>query len=331
MAIKHWEFWPYRWVYLPIFIYYFLQAIRFRNAAWFSVVNPSMKYGGLFGYPKSKMLKSLPQDLIPAYIGIVPNENFDSVVKKLKQNHLDFPLILKPEIGERGQGIEKMNSILELRSFLSHIKQGYLIQEFSEYPEEYGIFCVQMAHSNLFTITSLTFKEFLKVKGDGTSSVRELLKENIRAAQYTPAIKAEILEYIPIKNSDYIVQSIGNHNRGTLFRDGNQLISKALTNRMNLLCNEIGGFRYGRFDIKTNSLEDLIAGKNSHIIELNGVASEPTHIYEPKNSWINGQKVLFQHWKYLVRIAKEEKDNGAQFEPMMLTFKDFFAYRRLIK
>jgi hypothetical protein len=331
MPFKHWEFWPYRWVYLPIIFYYCIQALRFRNPAWFSPVNSNMKYGGLFGYSKSEMLQSLPSKWVPPYFTIQRKEDFNSVLLKLQNSPFSFPIILKPEIGERGIGIEKINDTTELEVFLAHLKQDYIVQEFSSYSEEYGIFCIKQAKSNHFIISSLTYKEFLKVKGDGFSTVQQLLQQEARAAQYIPKIRVEMLNRIPHKNEDLLVQAIGNHNRGTLFRDGNHLISEGLIKRMNVLCNEIEGFRYGRFDIKTHSLAHLIEGKDSHIIELNGVASEPTHIYEPNNSWLNGQKELFRHWKFLVEITKEQKKLGVKFEPIILTFRDFFAYRRLIK
>ncbi len=133
MLFKHWEFWPYRWVYLPIFIYYFLQAIRFRNPAWFSVVNSNMKYGGLFGYSKSEMLQSLPQKWVPPYFCISNREHFSSVLQKLQKSPFDFPIILKPEIGERGIGIEKINTAEELKAFIQHINQDYIAQEFSSF------------------------------------------------------------------------------------------------------------------------------------------------------------------------------------------------------
>lgn len=290
-----------------------------------------MKYGGLFGYSKSEMLQSLPQEWVPPYFCISNREHFSSVLQKLQKSPFDFPIILKPEIGERGIGIEKINTAEELKAFIQHINQDYIAQEFSSFTEEYGIFCVRKADSKHFSITSLTYKEFLRVKGDGRSTVHDLLKKDPRARQYIPKISNKILQQIPEKEEDCLVQAIGNHNRGTLFRDGNHLISDDLTQRMNAICTQIEGFRYGRFDIKTHSLTDLVEGKNSHIIELNGVASEPTHIYEPNNSWVNGQKSLFEHWNYLVKITKEEKKSGASFEPIYLTFKEFFAYRRLIK
>ena len=95
------------------------------------------------------------------------------------------------------------------------------------------------------------------------------------------------------------------HNRGTMFLDGKELITKELEASFNKILDHIDGFNYGRLDIRYNSIEDLILGKNFSIIELNGAKSEPTHIYDPKHSFWYGQKEILRHQMILYKIIKQ--------------------------
>ena len=60
-------------------------------------------------------------------------------------------------------------------------------------------------------------------------------------------------------------------------------------------------------DIRYKSWEDLRQGKNFSIIELNGAGSEPTHIYDPKNSIFFAWKEIIRHLNILARISAFNK------------------------
>lgn len=89
------------------------------------------------------------------------------------------------------------------------------------------------------------------------------------------------------------------------FFDGENFITEKLESTFNSILNAIPGFYYGRLDIRFNSFEELEKGENFSIIELNGVKSEPTHIYDPKYSFWFGQKEIFKHQKIMVEIVKK--------------------------
>ncbi|MEQ1554586.1 MAG: hypothetical protein ABL929_10425, partial [Ferruginibacter sp.] len=56
-------------------------------------------------------------------------------------------------------------------------------------------------------------------------------------------------------------------------------------------------------DIMYSNWQELVAGKNLSIIELNGAGSEPTHIYDPKHSIFFAWKEIARHLKILYRIS----------------------------
>jgi hypothetical protein len=68
---------------------------------------------------------------------------------------------------------------------------------------------------------------------------------------------------------------------------------------------KIEGFYFGRLDIRFNTFAELEQGINFSIIELNGVKSEPSHIYDPKYSFLVGQREIFRHQKIIRKIVEQ--------------------------
>ncbi|MDP7061585.1 MAG: ArsC/Spx/MgsR family protein [Planctomycetota bacterium] len=59
------------------------------------------------------------------------------------------------------------------------------------------------------------------------------------------------------------------------------------------------------------SVEDLQAGRNIQVLELNGLTGEPAHIYDPQHSVFHAQRVLRQLWRDACNIAAANKKAGA--------------------
>ena len=53
-----------------------------------------------------------------------------------------------------------------------------------------------------------------------------------------------------------------------------------------------------------------MAGSNLKIIELNGVTSEATHIYDPKLSLFDAYRVLFRQWRIAFEIGDLNRGRG---------------------
>ena len=100
------------------------------------------------------------------------------------------------------------------------------------------------------------------------------------------------------KGEVVLLEPIGNHNRGTTFLDARHLM-ECVEEWVNALPN----FDYGRFDIKINNSDAFEQKKGIKIIEVNGVNSEPIHIYDPKYNIFKAYKDLFLHMKIIQQIA----------------------------
>jgi len=324
-----WEFWPFTWVYPIIYLRYWLWVLRFGRLDWFSSVNPGMVYGGLFGYDKSDILQRLPQIWVPEFERVEGPQTRTEVEVLLLRRGFSFPLIVKPEVGERGIGVQLVRTLDALVEVLERIQRPHLVQRFCPFEEEYGIFVIRHPGEERFRVESVCGKRFMEVEGDGVHTVEALLTADARNFRYLDRLDATELAYVPAAGARHRCQPIGNHNRGTVFLDYRDRMSPALVEQMNFLLKDFDGFHFGRFDLRAASWESLVEGRDFCIIELNGAASEPTHIYSPGFSFWEAQRTLGRYWSLMARIARQ---NGpAPHRPSSQFWADFKAYRRQVR
>jgi hypothetical protein len=301
----NYEYWPIWLFYIPIAIYIFWLAIKARSFTYFTTVNPGIKNSGIFNYSKYKILQDLPPSCTPRSILLNRGEK----ITKAPQGLL-YPIIAKPDMGERGKGVKLLYNDGELQSYMEHTAQDIILQEYIDLPSEAGIFYVRQPSEKKGTITSFTTKRYLSIIGDGQSTIRSLMSHDYRAKLQIRSQKKDFLAIIPRVGEYVKIEPIGNHNRGTKFINSNHLISKQLIDTFDQIASNVEGFYYGRFDLKYLNIEDLALGKNIKIVELNGINSEPTHIYDQSRGIISAYKDFFHHQKLLYEIAQENYKRG---------------------
>ena len=121
----------------------------------------------------------------------------------------------------------------------------------------------------------------------------------------------------------------GNHAQGCVFRDGSRLCTPELAARIDDISNKLTGFFIGRYDIRYSSEEDLRAGKNFQIIELNGAASEATSIYDPRNSIFSAYRTLFRQWDLVFAIGAANRKRGCTPTKLSLIWRKWREYSQV--
>jgi hypothetical protein len=314
--------------YIPVGIYGLILALKARSITYFTTVNPCMKYSGSLENSKSDYLKYLPESILPNTDKINKNISEEELRKIIKKKKFTFPILIKPDSGQRGVEIEKIKNFDVLLQFLKNAYRSYfLIQEFIDYPIELGILIAKSPNGVDRKITSITLKKFLSVKGNGKSTLKELVNNNLRASKRIKEFEVkfcsiwnEVLEV----NSEILLEPIGNHNRGTEFIDGNYLINNQLLEVIDRIASYIPHFYYGRIDMKVKSLEDLMEGKNIKILEVNGVNSEPSHIYDKNYNIIDAYKDLFHHMELIYDIGHQNRIRGEKMAPLKDILKGIY-------
>ncbi len=305
--LTKWEHWPTAMFYVPNLPYAFYLAFKAKHLTFFSAVNPAIKSSGNGTESKYETTMLIPEKYRPKSILVKPNSKFDTVLIKIKEQQIQFPLIAKPDIGFRGLLVKKIYSEAELKKYLTKYKINIIIQEFLDFENECGIFYHRNPQNNEGQITSLTLKRFLAVTGDGKSSLKELILSDERAKLYIDLfteIHKEKLVKIPKEKEIIKLTAIGNHSKGTQFLNGNHLINESLTKTFDKLSVAIPGWYYGRIDLKYNCFSSLEKGIDFKIIEINGILAEPTHIYDAKKyTYFKALKCIRSHWKNIYEIA----------------------------
>jgi len=238
----------------------------------------------------------------------------------MHKHALSFPVVLKPDAGERGSGVSVIRSDAELSHYLlASSGTNVIIQEYAE-GLEFGVFYYRYPESEQGSIFSITKKLFPSVIGDGENTLEKLILKDDRAVcmarVYFSELKERLLD-IPEKNESVQLIEIGTHCRGSIFLDGSDIKTGAMEKTIDLLARGFNGFYFGRFDIRTSSLSDFQQGKNFKVIELNGVTSEATNIYDPRNSLITAYRVLFHQWRTAFEIGVQNRKLGANPASLM--------------
>ncbi len=307
IKLFHWEYWPFHVLYIPVYIYWGLLALRARSFFFFNTSNPTIRNGGFLLESKKEIYDLIPEAYYPRTKLFVTGSDPLEILKNLKLSGFKFPLIGKPDIGMKGMGVKKLENEIELSEYAAGSKVDFLIQEFVNYKNEIGIFYYRFPNKANGTISGIVRKEFLAVTGDGVSTMEELVRKNKRYILQLPVLKKtkrDELDRILKKREEFILVPYGNHIRGAKFIDDSHLIDEELTHLFDSICKKVNGFYFGRLDIRFNSWEELKRGKKFSIIELNGAGSEPTHIYDPKHSIFFAWKEIIRHLNIMWRISR---------------------------
>ncbi|MCV9387771.1 hypothetical protein [Reichenbachiella ulvae] len=314
--IFRWEFWPFSLFYFPVLFYWLWITLRARSLFFFTASNPGIEFGGMLGESKKKIFDLIPDEYIPATFLFDSQVNKEEVLKQMKAAGLHFPIVLKPDIGERGWMVELVKGEEQLQQYLEEVQVDFLLQEYVPYEIELGVFYYRYPDRPRGTVSSIVQKAMLSVVGNGQSTVEELMDGDARSKMHIDRLKRknpDLLKRIPNAGETVELVSIGNHCLGTTFLNANHLINEKLIQTFDQVSQQIEGFYFGRYDLRCRSIEDLNVGRNFKILELNGAGAEPAHIYHPGYSLIQAYKDIIHHLKVLSDISIANHKRGVSY------------------
>jgi hypothetical protein len=88
-----------------------------------------------------------------------------------------------------------------------------------------------------------------------------------------------------------------------------------LTAAVDAMAQSHPGFYFGRFDVRSPSIEDLQGG-SFEVLELNGVSAEATHIYDPSVSLRKAYRTLLVQWRIAFEIGAINRTTGSGPMPL---------------
>lgn len=334
IRLKHWEYWNSTIVYLPLYPYWLWLSIKSGSIDFLTAANPSIKNGGYIMESKYDVYRLLPENTYPPTIYFNKNKQHIDIQELIANRKINFPLIAKPDYGEKGIAVKKIHSAEELEEYARKMLVPFLVQEYIPYENEVGIFYWRMPNDNKGQISGIVAKEQVIIVGDGVSTIEKLVLSKdryfLQLEHVRQAYPTRMQDVLP-KGESMILIPYGNHARGSKFTNISYKITDRLTDTIDKLCQQIDGFYYGRLDIRYNTWEELEEGINFSIIELNGSGSEPTHIYDPKYSITDAWRIIIQHWNILYRISKANRKLGVKFNSFIAVRKDELSFKKIIR
>lgn len=343
------EFWP-PWIfYLPLAPWIMLLSLRNRGAMTFTCLNPGVPGGGgVVGESKHQILTALARGGAGAWI--VPTEFVDAgpapalraeVVDELVRNEPalgGYPIVLKPDEAQRGHGFKVVASRDQAEAYFVDMTRPAILQRFHPGPQEVGVLWARIpgarpdAPGEIFSVTR---KHFPFVEGDGRRTLEDLIWAYPRLRmQATVFLKrfADQLDRVPAPGERVQLAIAGNHCQGVMFLDGADLITPALTQRVDAIARAFPGdaFDFGRFDLRYDDEGALRRGEGFAIVELNGAMSESTNLYDPGRPiwWTYG--VLFRQWRRMYELGAERRARGVRpmtFAELHRALRDHFKGR----
>ncbi len=293
-------------------------AVRHRSLTVFTAANPAIPSGGFIGESKMDILRGLDSDRVARSLfleGTLPTAlkiaRVDAFLRTLRRQ---LPLVLKPDQGQRGSGVVIVRTREALVASLARTHADTIVQEYVP-GVEFGVFYVRRPGDAYGRILSITEKRLPSVTGDGRRTLEQLIltdTDTIGMARFHIRQHAHHLDEVPAHGHVVMLGDCGSHCRGARFYDAGALLTPALAQAIDAIASRFEGFYFGRFDLRVPSREALARGEGITILELNGVTSEVTHIYDPAVSVTESYRALCEQWRLAFEIGAENAACGAR-------------------
>jgi len=330
-ALSFYEFWPPKLFYTPIAFCWLLLSIRYGSTTLPTIANPLFPVGGLVGESKEAVLSEVggqSSRLVARFTALTRGGRAHAEADchyaeaLMRKKRLSYPLVVKPDVGCRGVGVQIVRHTDEMLIYLKDFPVGgrVMIQELVTHEGEAGVLYVRLPGEKSGFIFSLTLKYFPFVTGDGKTTLRNLIENDRRAGLikhvYLKRHEKQFNDVIP-KNQNFRLAFTGSHSRGTIFRNGNQYITEQMRKAFDRISYDIPEFYFGRFDVRFSDYRELQQGGGFKIVEINGAGGEATHIWDRKTPLLQAYRTLIKQFAFLFEIGARNRRRG--FKPATLS------------
>jgi len=342
-VVAFFEFWPGWLFYAPIVAQWLALGLRFGDFSLPTAANPTIELGGLCGESKRAILDQVrdpERTILARYTSILTHAtdaaaDIEAAEQAIATAALRYPLVVKPDISCNGTGVRLVQDRDALARYLDAFPRnaGVMLQEFIAEDGEAGLFYIRHPGEQRGRITSITLKFPPFVTGDGRSTLRELIQADPRAGRvahlYLPRLQHRLTE-VPQQGEHVRLVFVGNHCKGSIFRNGTALATEALTERIDRLARALPGFHFGRIDVRFESVQALARGEGMRVIEINGVGSEATHIWDPATPLREAWRAQLEHYGAAFRIAAANRALGHKPAGVRTMWRYWREQRRLM-
>ncbi|MCR9096516.1 MAG: alpha/beta fold hydrolase [bacterium] len=309
-----WEFWPIAAIYAPLVPAVLGMAIRAGSLRAPTLVNPPIAGGGLAGESKAAidvLLSRMPAHAIPTRVlEPGPDDERRAALRAFLEEHDDGPVVLKPDVGERGRGVTIAHDEARAQAALEANPGRLLVQRFVP-GDEFGLFYVRRPDEDRGELFSIARKTPRFVIGNGQDPLERLILTDPICLPMAPRLleqNADRLAEIPAEGERVQVTEIGTHSLGCRFLEGEDLRSEALEAAVDRVSRE-AGLDFGRYDVRAADEAALRRGE-FRVIEFNGLTGEAAHMYDPRYGLFAGLAILREQWRRAFEIGAAHRAAG---------------------
>jgi len=321
--VSFFEFWPGWLFYAPVVAFWVLKAIRYRSITLPALANPRIDAGGICGESKNDILgqagptarRWIARFASMSTSGHIHGNDLALAKAAMARAGLSYPLVAKPDMSCNGVGVRVVHDDAQLSAYLAQFPRATALQlqELVTHEGEAGIFYIRHPGERTGRITSVTLKFAPTVLGDGLRDVRALIAADPRLNAVShlllPKLGANAAS-VPAPGEAVRLVFVGNHCRGSTFKDGLDIVTPALSARIDEIVKDVPDLHFSRIDLRYESLEALRAGENFKIIEFNGSGSEATHIWDPQMTIRKAYATQFFHYGESFKIGAAIRARG---------------------
>jgi hypothetical protein len=321
--VSFFEFWPGWLFYAPVIGFWALKALRYRSITLPALANPLINAGGICGESKNAILGLAGPTAaawVAPYAAVTTSGHWDGNDLALARGAIEraglaYPLVAKPDISCNGVGVRVVKNEAELAAYLAAFPRATALQlqALVTYEGEAGIFYIRHPGEATGRITSVTLKFAPTVIGDGQASIRALIAADARLNAVSALLLKQLgarAAQVPAAGEPVRLVFVGNHCRGSTFKDGMDIVTPALAARIDEIARDMQELYFSRIDLRYESLERLRAGENFKIIEFNGSGSEATHIWDPRMTIRRAYATQFFHYGESFKIGAAIRATG---------------------
>ena len=331
-----------KWLNLvPMVAQWIWLSLRHGSFALPAAANPAITAGGLVGEGKAEYFRIMGPHArsLTADFATFENRGIHSLPDAEEAMHeagLEYPLIVKPDIGWCGFGVRLVRDRAELRSYLGHYPLGenIMLQRFITFEGEAGLYYIRHPGQECGKLVGILLRSFPRVVGDGIRSVAELTAAHPRASRLGQDGLSEPCcdpSYIPRAEEIVRVSITGSTRVGGLYNDASSLITPELDSAIDAIAKDMTSLHVARFDIRYESLGALRAGHAFKIIEVNGAGSEAVHAWDPKYSLFEAYKIVFEKQRVVFAIGAAMRRRGYKPPNIFALGKLHFRQASLIR
>jgi hypothetical protein len=329
-----------KWLNLvPMVLQWLWLSLRHGSVTLPSSANPGITAGGLVGEGKLEYFGAmgpLARAATAPAIGVhnTADLHVGSVLGRLADAGLPFPLVAKPDLGWCGFGVRRLDDAAALGAYLREFPVGetVVLQRYLPGRGEAGLFYLRHPDAVRGTLFGVLLRDAPAVTGNGRDTVAALVAADPRLRRATHNAHHDCRfdgTRIPGRGERVALSTVASTRVGGHYRDGTALATEALLARVDAIARDMGCFLAGRFDVRYADEAALQRGEFT-IIEVNGAGSEAVHAWDPKYRIRDVYRIVFAKQRALFAIAAANRRRGHPPIGVRALARLFFRQRRLI-